>query len=97
MNIYQEVQTNFESVGFSPKLSPFNHKTLGFLVTTSFMIILGLIFLIHEADSAQLYMESIYSLTACIGVFLSFANLIFITKKLFSFIESMDKIINESK
>lgn len=55
------------------------------------------IFLIHEADSPQEYMKSIYMITAAIGLLLSFASTVLIKQKLFLFINRLDAIIDASE
>lgn len=97
MKTLQVVRNLFDSMGLSSKLEPFNKLTLTILVVAALGISSQWIFLFHEADNSQEYMESIYVATCCTGVFLSFTSTIFITKKLFSFIDSVDKLFNESK
>lgn len=97
MQTFQAVQRGFESLGFSRKLAPFNRIVLRIFAIDFLLIISQLIFLIHEADSSQEYMESIYTITACSCIFVSLATTIFITDKLFTFIDGFDELINESK
>lgn len=95
MQIFQEVQKSFISLGFNPKEEPFNHKIVGILAATLLAVISLWIFLIHEANSAESYMESIYDITAATGLLLSLASTVFIKQKLFSFIGSFDEFLNE--
>lgn len=97
MKTLQVVRKLSNSMGFSSKLEPFNQLTLTILVVAASGISSQWIFLFHEADNSQQYMESIYVATCCTGVFLSFTSTIFTTKKLFSFINSVDDLFNESK
>lgn len=97
MRTLQEVQTSFDWMGFNPKLKPFNHKIRAILAITIPAVISQWKFLVHDANNAREYMESIYIVSVCSGVFLCFASTIFITKKLFAFINSVDELMNESK
>lgn len=97
MQTLQAVQKSFDSLGFSPKLKQFNYKISGISVISFLGIILLWIYLLHEADSSQEYMESIYIVTACSGIFLSFASTVFFKEELFSFINSFNELTNESK
>lgn len=95
--MYEEVQKSFQSIGLDPKLEPFNRRILSILVITSLGIISVWIFLIHEADSAEEYMESTYVITVSTGVVLSFASTTLITKKLHSFYKAHEEYLNESE
>lgn len=97
MPILKEVEKSFNSIGFDPKLKPFNHKTLSILVILLPGIILQWIFLICVANRAEEYMESIYIVTTSTGVFLSFASTILIREKLFYLIEIDNEFVRESK
>lgn len=97
MQILQEVQKNFSSLGFNPELKPFNRKISGILTMTILGVISLWIFFIREADRASEYMESIYMITTCTGVLISFTSTVFIEQKLFSFIKSVEKFGNESE
>lgn len=95
--MYQEVQKGLQSIGYGPKLESVNHRFLSILAATSLGIISQWIFLIHEAASAEEYMESIYVITACTSIVLSFANTILIKKKLHSFIKANEEYFMGSK
>lgn len=97
MRTLQVAQKSLNSIGISPELEPFNEKILSNLVIIFPTIILQWIFLFHEADGAQEYIECSYIATACTGVFLSFASTIFITTKFLSFFNSVDDFFNESE
>lgn len=97
MQILQEVQRSLSSIGFNQKLEPFNRRIVSILVTVLPGFISVWVFLIHEADSAQEYMESIYIAVVSTGILLSFTSTISITKKLFSFIENIGECFKESE
>lgn len=97
MQTLREVQKSFNSLGFSRDQGPLNYRNLSILVSTFLGIVLLWMFIIYEADSAQKYMKSIYVATAATGTFLSFASTIFVTKKLFSLINSIDEFSTEGK
>lgn len=96
MQILQEVQKSFNSIGLGPELEPFNRKILSTLVGIFPGVVSLWIFLIHEANSAVKYLESIYVVTTCSGFFICFASTIIITKKLFAFIKIVEDFVNES-
>lgn len=97
MQTLQEVQKSFHSIGFSPELKPFNQRILAILAIIFASVILEFTYLIHEADSAQKFMESIYVTTVTIGSFFCFANASFIMEEIFSFIDSSNETFRESK
>lgn len=97
MRVLQVVQKCFDSMGFSPKQEQFNQTTSIILVLAISGIGLQWMFFFLESDSSQEYMESIYVATGCSGAVISFASTIFIRKQLFSFIDSVDEVFNESK
>lgn len=90
MKILQEVQKSFNSIGFSPNLDRFNKKIL--IVTSVIVVglILQLIYIFHEADTPQEYMESIHFFSACFSILLSFASSVLMKQKLFSFIKQIE-------
>lgn len=92
MQLFQQVQKSFHLMGFSPKLEPFNRTILNILVPSFLAVIFMWIFLFNNSDALE-NIESIHNVTVSTSVFVSFAGTIFISKKLFSFIESL----NESK
>lgn len=97
MLILQEVQKSFDSIGFNPKLEPLNHKILGILCIVVPAVLSLWIFLVHEANSAHEYMDSIYVISTSCGIFLSFTSTILITKKLYFLFKVFDEFINEGK
>lgn len=97
MKIYQEVQKSFVWIGFDQKLEPFNRKISSILAITFTAVLLQWIFLIHVAETAQQYMESMYIVSTCSGIFLAFASSTFTTKRLFSFIKRVNESVDESK
>lgn len=97
MQIFEEVQNSFISIGFSPKQDLFNRRISGILAMTLLGVVLLSMFLVLEADSAQEYMESFYITTTSFGILLSIASTIFIKQKLFPFKKSGDEIVNESE
>lgn len=97
MKILQEVQNNLISMGMNPELERFNRRILNILAINFPGVVSLWIFLFHEANSAEEYLESIYIVTASSGIFLSFASTIFVMEELFSFIKNVDDAVNESK
>lgn len=97
MQVFQAVQKTFDWMGISPKLKPFNRITSSILAIVIPPYIFLWIFLLHDADNSQEYMESSYAVMTCTGMFLSSASTILIKRKLFSFIDSFDELVNESK
>lgn len=97
MQTNQEVQKAFHSIGISPKLEPFNHRVLSILAASLLGVISLWIFLIHETNNAREFMRSIFVVTVCTGIFVSFASITLITKKLFSFMKTLNEYLNESK
>lgn len=96
MKVLQTLQKNFVSIGFDPKRKPFNRTFMKVITLTISTMILLWIFLLHEADSNQQYMESVYCIVDCGAVFLSVSSTIFITKKIFSLSDHYEGIVNES-
>lgn len=84
-------------MGFSPNLEPLNRRVLIIFVRSFLAVIFELIFLINEADGAQEYVVSIYVLSSCCFILLSFTNTILNTKQLFSFINIVSEFLNGSK
>lgn len=97
MRSVQEVQKAFKTIGFDPKLKPMNHRVLGVLAIVFPGLTSIWIYLIFEANGAEEYMESIFMVTVCTGIFISFASTILNKTSLFSFIGRVDKVLNESK
>lgn len=97
MQTLHVAQKSLNSIGFSPEQSRFSGKILSNFFIIFPTIILQWIFLFHEADGAQEYIECLYIVTSCTGVFLSFASTIFISTKFFSFFKSVDDFFNQSK
>lgn len=97
MRSVQEVQKAFITIGFDPKLKPMNHRVLGVLAIVFPGLTSIWIYLIFEANGAEEYMESIFMVTVCTGIFISFASTILNKTSLFSFIGRVDKVLNESK
>lgn len=97
MRVLQVVQKSFDRMGFSPKRERFNQRALDILVMDITGTSLQWIFLFRVADSSQEYMESVYVVTATTCITLSFAHTIFITKKFFSIIGTLDELVNERK
>lgn len=95
MKTLQEVQKKFESIGLGTAVKPFNRIKLRYITLSG--VISMFIFLIYEADSAQEYMESAFLVTTTGGTLLCFANTNLTIKKLFSFIDYVDKFVNEGK
>lgn len=95
--MYQVVQKSLHSIGFGPTLEPFNRRILSILAVTCLGVISLWIYLFHEADGAEAYMESICLITICTATLLSDASTILITKKLFAFINAHDECFNERK
>lgn len=93
MKTLQVVQKSFRSLGLSSQIDLFN-----LILITSFPFEISLwIYLFYEANTSQEFMESIYMTTICTAVFASYASTLLITDKLFSFFDSFDDHINESK
>lgn len=59
MKFLRVVRNRFESIGLCPELDPFNHQILVTFATDILLNFLIWVFLLHEADSSQEYMESI--------------------------------------
>lgn len=97
MQTLQVVQRNFNSFGLSPNREPINRTILIVLILGFLGISMQWIFFFHGANSPQELMETIYVVTACTGIFLSFTSTIFTTTGLFSFINSFDELTNERK
>lgn len=96
MNILQAVQNSFVSMGFNPNSEPLNHILLRTLSISAVGLTSLWIFLLHEAHSPQEYMESIYFVTAGSGIFLSALSIVLLTMELFSFIDRLDELANQS-
>lgn len=84
-------------MGFDPQFKPFNRRTSSILALTFTAVLLMWIYLIYEADTDQEYMESMYFVSVCSGIFLSFASSAFFTKKLYSFIDGIQENFNMSE
>lgn len=97
MRVLQVVQTNIESLGLSPTLEPFNRQVLGVLTVDVLGDTLLWIFLLHDAESSKEYMTSISYINAFSNIILSRVSTIFVTKKIFSFLDGVNELVNESK
>lgn len=97
MEVLQAVQANFISMGFNPRVEQFNYILLKNIVMSVLGTLLLWIYLLHEADNAQEYMESTYFVASCSGIGLSAMSMISLTKELFSFFERFDNLANQSK
>lgn len=97
MQILQEVQKCFVSMGIDPKLKLFNLRNLSVLIITSLGIMLVSLFLLLEAKSGVEYMEAAYVVIAFTGSLVSFACTILITKEIFSYIKAYNEYLNECK
>lgn len=97
MKVFQAVQTNFISLGFNPKLVPFNRIFVRNISIAAFGTTLLWIFLVYEADNSQEYIESTYFIAACVGIGFAAMHTIFHTNKLFSFFDRFEKLVNQSK
>lgn len=97
MQILQETQKHFIWLGLDPQIEPIHDRLLSILTITCPAVISQWIYLIDEAHSPREYMESIYVVTTCTGILVSYASTIVIRKKLFSFVKSYDEFTNESK
>lgn len=97
MQILQVVQKNFDSLGFSRKLVQFNRRIVSINIMAISGLILLWIFLLHEANNSQEYMESIHFILGGGGIFACNINTTFIREKMFSFINDVDEKFIESK
>lgn len=97
MQTLLKVQKSFTWIGFDPKLEPFNRRVVQILVITFSAIISLWIYFIRVPDTAQEYMESIFIVSTCTSVFLSFMSAILNMEKLFSFIKGVDEFLTERK
>lgn len=97
MRVLQVVQKSFDSIGFDPKLKPFNRIILSMMAIHLLNTFSLWIFLLLGANSSHEFMESIYITSCYSGIFLSAANVIFTREELFSVINMTDGIFNESK
>lgn len=96
MQAFQVVQKNYDLLGFNPDLEFFNHNMLSFLMVSTPAYALLLIYLFHEANSSQEYMESAYASICCGCIFLSLISIIFMRKELYSFLNGFNEALNES-
>lgn len=97
MRIFQEVQKNLYSLGLSPELKPFYGRNLSLIAITFPTVVLQWILLIQDANDVQTYLESIYAINTCTGVFICFISTSLDSMKLFSFIKHDEEFVNESK
>lgn len=95
--MYDEVQKSLYSIGFGPKLKPFNQQIVSILLPISLGVISLWIFLFHDAESAGEYVEAVCVITISGGTTLSVAITNFTTKKIFLFIKAHEEYLNESK
>lgn len=100
MKIFQTIQKNLEIFGISsvqPAQTYCNRKILLYLLSCGSLIIMNCIFLIHVAKSFKEYTDSIYITSVSVALFVSFSFLIRRIANLFEFIDSLEKIINDSE
>lgn len=97
MQIFQVLRKNCDSMGVSSKLTSFNKKLLSIIVINFPLYFLHWIYLLHEANSPQEYIGSIYVINARSTIFLSILSTAFVSEKLFSFIDGIDELVNESE
>lgn len=97
MKVLQAVQNGFISMGFNPKSERFNHILLTNIAVTMLPFHSLWIYLFYEANNSQEYMEVVYFIAGSTCIAFSASNTIFIKEKLFSFINFIDGLANESK
>lgn len=97
MKLFQLLQKNFEFLGFSQNLHPFNQRQLilyfeGVLILVSFVL-----FMFFIANSVKEFMNSFYLITAAIITIISFTSTVLKAPILFHFFDFIEQSVNSSK
>lgn len=97
MKIFQIIEQNFASLGFSSNQRSFNKKQL----QIGLYFILGNVsqyaYLFHDANTAQQYMDSIFTTTTGTLIFISYVNTVRIMPIIFNSIDGLQRVVDESK
>lgn len=100
MKLFQAIQKNLEIIGISSIVSGqtfYNRKVLLYLLLCGSLIVMNCIFLVHVAETFKEYTDSIYITSVSIALFVSVSFVIRRMANLFEFLDSLEKIINDSE
>lgn len=97
MKIFQTIQTKFAVLGLKPNLRPFNNLQKLILFENFVQISSLCVYLFHVANTAKEYLESIHITATTILIVTSQVNLISQMATIFSFIDELEDVLNESK
>lgn len=97
MQSLQQVRKNFQSLGFSPKLKPFNRKILTIHLVSSLAVVLLWVFLFSNPIGAGRLIESVHIASIGCCLYLGFFADILVRERLFLFFNKFDEVLNESK
>lgn len=101
LKIFQLIQKNFAIVGIDPNLVtqpyPVNSKILlGFLILTA-SVICNLMYTLREATTYAEYSHSIYMFSFAVAIFVALVIILLNAKKLFSFINDCESLLNSGE
>lgn len=97
LKIFQLLQRNFEFLGFSQNLHPFNQRHLilyfeGVMILVSFVL-----FAFFVANSVKEFMNSFYLITAASITMIAFTSTVLKTPILCHFFDFIEQGVNSSK
>lgn len=97
MEIFKRIKQNLASNGFRKDKGRFHLEQ--WLRTTQGLlaIVLQCIYLLFEAETTKEYMDSIFTTTVGVLVYVAYLSTVLKTKQLFIFIDGMEDAINGRK
>lgn len=97
MPVYQVVQKNLAFMGYSPNERSFNRRQIQIGVAMAMCVSVNFIFLIHVANTPQQLMASIHHTSVSILILISFMSTAYKMDIIFTIVDKMQAIVNESK
>lgn len=102
MKYFQTIQKNIAVLGLTPRQLQSNHpqwnlRQIFCTIKYSYNTIAMGIYVFFEADRVEEYMESMFSLTACVAVEAAYISFIFKSDKLFNTFELVSEELTRSK
>lgn len=96
IKIFQNVKKNLTSIGYSENQRGFHKEQLLRGFEGLLAVILQFVYLIHAATSTKEYMDSIYAITAGVGIFIAYLSMNINFSTIFVLIDDMEQLVNES-
>ena len=96
LKIFQMVQKDLATIGYNAD-NPINSKLLSEFLKLMIFTIFECVYLCHDAETPQGYMDSMLMATVIISICISFVSTVQKTAKIFIFIDEIENGINESE